>query len=133
MADVATFVYVYADSRHDQPIAVVFPKKEKIAEWESRGITDIQHSDVVKKEILESLAKIHKVYEMRGFERISDVVIETEEPTNENGLMTPSMKPQYASFKRRFGEELEACYRRIEEKNKKEKEEQQQQQQPNNQ
>ncbi|KAK8866684.1 hypothetical protein M9Y10_009651 [Tritrichomonas musculus] len=129
MADVATFVYVYADSRHDQPIAVVFPKKEKIAEWQARGITDIQHSDVVKQEILESLAKIHKLMEMRGFERISDIVIELEEPTNENGLMTPSMKPQYATFKRRFGEDLEACYRRVEERKQKEKEAAQEHQQ----
>ncbi|OHT16889.1 AMP-binding enzyme family protein [Tritrichomonas foetus] len=123
MADIVSFVYVYADSHHDQPIAVVFPKQEKIQEWTARGITDIKNSEIVKEEIVNSLDKIHKLMGMRGFERITSVVVETEEPTIENGLLTPSQKPQYASFKRRFNDSLDAVYRQIEEKKRKEEEE----------
>ena len=120
MADIVSFIYVYADPSHDQPLAVVIPRKDKIEEWQSRGISDVCNSDVVKKEVVDSLLKVFNDRKLRGFERITHVIIDTEEPTIDNGLLTPSMKPQYASLKRRYGEELQSLYRQIEMKKEQE-------------
>ncbi|KAH0792786.1 AMP-binding enzyme family protein [Histomonas meleagridis] len=122
-ADVLSFIFIYADSSHDQPIAVVFPKQEKIEEWNSRGITDVKDSQVVKDEIIKSLEKVFIEKKMRGFERITNVVVETEEPTIENGLLTPSLKPQLNSFKKKYLNALENLYQQIEKKKKEKAEE----------
>lgn len=112
-ADILSFIYIYADSHHDQPLGVVFPKQEKIKEWEARGILDFNESDVVKEEIIASLNKVFVERGLRGFERITNVIVEKEEPTIENGLLTPSMKPQFASFKRKYLDSLENLYSKI--------------------
>ena len=120
MAEIVSFIYVYADPSHDQPLAVVIPRRDKIEEWQSKGITNICESEVVKKEVVDSLLKVATDRKLRGFERITHVIIDTEEPTIDNGLLTPSMKPQYASLRRRYGEQLNSLYRQIEQKKEKE-------------
>ncbi|KAH0792240.1 AMP-binding enzyme family protein [Histomonas meleagridis] len=127
-ADCVSFIYIYADSNHDYPLAVVFPKKEKIKEWEARGITDVTQSEVVKKEIVDSLLAVHKEMGMRGFERITNIIVETDEPTVENGFLTPSMKPQLGKLKNKYSAVMDELYRQLEEKKKAEAEAQAQNQ-----
>jgi long-chain acyl-CoA synthetase len=112
-ADIAQFVFVYAHSMYDMPIAVVFPKPEKVREWQDAGIRDIRNDPRVHREINDSLARVHEQRKLRGFERIAGVLVDTVEPTIENGLLTPSMKPQYAAFKRKYEADLLALYERI--------------------
>ena len=113
MADLVSFIYVYADSRHNEPLAVVIPKASKISEWEGQG-KDVKNDPSVKEELVASLHKIYEEYKLRGFERITHIVVDTQEPTVENGLLTPSMKPQFASLKAKYGEQLNALYESIE-------------------
>jgi len=68
----------------------------------------------VKAEIVASLLDVFKERQLRGFERIRNVIIDTVEPTVDNGMLTPSMKPQFASLKRRYVAELEILYTQIE-------------------
>jgi long-chain acyl-CoA synthetase len=109
-ADVASFVYVYANSRYDQPVAVVFPKPEKIEQWREMGITNVRDDERVQKEVMDSLMRVFQERKLRGFERIGAVLVDTEEPTIENGLLTPSMKPQFASFRKRYEDDLIGLY-----------------------
>jgi long-chain acyl-CoA synthetase len=117
-ASTIAFIYVYADSRHDEPLAVVVPKKEKIMEWAAEGIEDVCESERVRQEIVADLAKTHTAHGLRGFERITHLFVDTVEPSVENGLLTPSMKPQFASLKRRYLERFESLYFEIEEAKK---------------
>jgi long-chain acyl-CoA synthetase len=112
-ADLAAFVYVYANSKYDQPVAVVVPKKEKIEQWQSSGIQDIISDQSVNEEVMESLKKVHKERGLRGFERIGGVIIDLEEPTMENGLLTPSQKPQLVACKKRYEERLLELYETV--------------------
>jgi long-chain acyl-CoA synthetase len=102
-ADVASFVYVYANPLHDRLVAVVFPNERKLKEWEGR---DLPNDQGVRSEILASLKRVADTRGLRGFERISSFLIDTVTPTIENGLMTPSFKPQYAALKRKYEPEL---------------------------
>lgn len=95
-------IYVYADSHHDSPAAVVVPTKELISKWASQGITNIADSDVAKKEMLQALAEETTRAKLRGFERISAVVLDTEEFTVENGLLTPTQKPQWQALRKKY-------------------------------
>jgi long-chain acyl-CoA synthetase len=110
MADVACFVYVYANSSYDRPVAVVFPKHDKIAQWQAKGINDVVQSDEVQREAIASLDRVFKERNMRGFERITHCLIDTIEPSIENGLLTPSMKPQYAALRKKYEPALLQLY-----------------------
>jgi long-chain acyl-CoA synthetase len=112
-AELAAFVYVYANSTFDQPVAVVVPKKEKIEQWQSRGIQDVTNDPVVREEVMESLKKVHKDRGLRGFERIGGVVIDLDEPTVDNGLLTPSLKPQLVACKKRYEPRLLELYETV--------------------
>lgn len=57
-ADIGTFVYVYANSTYDEPVAVVIPKPEKVKEWEESGVKDITKDKRVHDECVQSLRKI---------------------------------------------------------------------------
>ena len=114
MADILSFIFVYADPNHDQPIAVAVPKKEKIDEWNKQGITDIKNSEQVHKEIIESLQRVFDQRKLRGFERIRYVIVETFEPTVENGFLTPSMKPNLGRLRKEYEQQLLALYDKVE-------------------
>ena len=109
-ADACSFVYIYADSMHDLPIAMCVPKPELIEKWKAAGIQDITKDESVKKELLESLDRVFAKSKLRGFEKIKKILVETEEPTIENGLLTPSMKPQYAALKRKYEQRFLEIY-----------------------
>ncbi|KAK8886266.1 hypothetical protein M9Y10_041727 [Tritrichomonas musculus] len=116
MADAVSFIYVYANPKYDQPIAVVVPKKELIEKWEAQGIKDIKTDREVHKEILESLQKVYVQRKLRGFEKIKFIIIDTFEPTVENGLLTPSMKPALSKLKIKYEQQLLDLYQMISEK-----------------
>lgn len=80
---------------YDEPVAVVIPKPEKVKEWEESGVKDITKDKRVHNECIQSLRRIFDQYHKRGFERITHILVDTFEPTVENGLLTPSMKPHY--------------------------------------
>jgi long-chain acyl-CoA synthetase len=104
------FIYVFADSMHDAPVALVFPTQPKIKEWAAAGVRDIPNSSDVHKHIIAALNEVAEAQKLRGFERIKRVLVDTIEPSIENGLVTPSMKPQYNTIKQRYGDALRALY-----------------------
>jgi len=109
-SDVASFVFVYADASHDKPVALVVPKGEKIAEWNKLGILDIKNDPTVHQDIINSFEKVFNQRNLRGFERIVRVLVETTEPTVDNGLLTPSMKPQFPALRKKYESELKKLF-----------------------
>ena len=99
--DVAN-IYIYADSHHDFPAAVVVPVPSVIEKWKALGITDPTNSKQAIDEMLQNLNECHKEQHLRGFERLKTIIIETEDFTIENGLLTPSMKPQWTSLRKKY-------------------------------
>lgn len=95
-------IYIYADSMHDGPAAVVVPNKEIIKEWKLKGIDEFQNSEVCKKEILSYLNECASNNKLRGFEKIKYILLDNVEFTIDNGLLTPSMKPQWQSLRKKF-------------------------------
>lgn len=112
LADAINFIYIHADSLHGEPIAICWPKKELIEKWKSQGISEdeIPNSKACKDEIIASLLEQYKKRKLRGFEKINHIIIKLEEPTVENGLLTPSQKAQLTKIKNKYLPELNALY-----------------------
>ena len=113
LAPACGFIYVHADSKHGEPIAIVWPKPSYIEKWTNAGIKDIENSQVVHDEIVADLAEVHKFRQLRGFEKIKHVLVRLDEPTVENGLLTPSLKAQLNKIKIKYLDELNALYQEI--------------------
>jgi long-chain acyl-CoA synthetase len=98
------FIYVYGSPQHEYPVAVVVPTREKLKIWEENGIDS--QSKQAHDELAANLLEVFTERKMRGFERITKFIIEPNQPTIENGLLTPSLKPQFASWKRKYEKQL---------------------------
>ena len=68
-------IFVYADSHHSQPVAVVVPTDGCIDSWVGRGITAFQSSEIARLELLKELHETSKKLKMRGFERILNIIL----------------------------------------------------------
>jgi long-chain acyl-CoA synthetase len=113
LADVVDFVFVHADPKHSEPVAIVWPKPGCIEAWNAKGISDIEASDDVKKEVVASLKRVHEQRKLRGFERINHVLVKLDPPTVENGLLTPTLKAQLRKIEGKYKAELDELYRTI--------------------
>ncbi|OHT04328.1 AMP-binding enzyme family protein [Tritrichomonas foetus] len=109
-AEGVEFIYTYADSTHNHPVAVVIPTRHFIDEWEKRGIKDFVNSDVCAKEIVENMEKAAENEKLRGFERINQIILDDTEFTVENGLLTPSQKPKLSAMRSKYEARLIELY-----------------------
>ena len=103
-------VFVFADSHHNQPVAVVVPSDELIEEWRGRGIVNFANSECAKAEILKGMKERWESAGLRGFERILDIIIEPVSFTQENGLLTASSKLQIRSLRTKYEARLLELY-----------------------
>jgi long-chain acyl-CoA synthetase len=107
-------VYVYADSHHDAPLAVVVPGPELTGQWELQGIAKFIGNAEAEAQVIALLNKTAEKQKLRGFERIAQVLLDNEEFSIENGLLTPSMKPQWPSLKKKYEASLIELFKRKE-------------------
>ena len=106
-------VMVYGEQR-PYNVAVVVPDIEYLEKWAAENGLD--SSD------LEALMEDEKVQELftnelnRGqasikrYERVRDFVLEPDEFTPENGMLTPSLKVKRRAVMAKFGDEIDAMY-----------------------
>lgn len=92
---------------YDEPVAVVVQKPEKVKEWEESEVKDITKDKQVHNA---NLRRIFDQYHIRGFERITHILVDTFEPTVENGLLTPAMKHQYEALRKKYEPALLELY-----------------------
>lgn len=101
-ADGVANIYIYADSHHDFIVAAVVPTPILIERWKSLNIFKPNDSPIAKEVLLAGLKECHLKNRLRGFERIERIYIDLEDFTIENGLLTPSMKPQWQALRKKY-------------------------------
>lgn len=99
-------IYVYANSHHDSLMAVVVPEDKLIEEWKKSGISDFKNSRAAEEQILKKLLAQAEEKRLRGFEKIKRVLIDDQEFTVDNGLLTPSMKLQWKALMQKYEPQL---------------------------
>lgn len=73
-------IFVYSDSHHNYPVAVVVPTKSCIKDWLERlGITSFTDSVITKKEMLAILEERAKSLNLRSSEYIGDIILEKDD------------------------------------------------------
>jgi len=106
-------IMVYGEQRPHN-IAVVVPDAEYLAKWADENgldssdlealLTDAKVKDLFKIEINRGQSSI------KHYERVRDFVLEAEEFTPENGMLTPSLKVKRRAVMAKFGDEIDAMY-----------------------
>jgi long-chain acyl-CoA synthetase len=103
-------IFVFADSHHSQPVAVVVPTEIAIEDWRGRGILNLEGSESAKNEILRNLHEKAEQCNLRGYERILDIILEPVPFTQENGLAGPLLKPELAALRSKYEARLLELY-----------------------
>ena len=103
-------IYVYADSTHNHPVAIVIPTEKQISEWKAKGIEDCTTSEIANQEMITNLEMLAKERKLRGFEKLPAIILDTDDFTVENGLLTPSLKPQLSKLRAKYEYRLIELY-----------------------
>ncbi len=95
-------------------VAVIVPEPEGLKRWATeRGLaTDpyaqlLQHPDV-KRLMLDEVSK--HTQEIKGFEKVRDLLLVADDFTVDNGMLTPSMKLKRREVLNRYGASIDALY-----------------------
>lgn len=106
-------VMVYGEQRPHN-VAVVVPDLEYLSKWAAENGIDTSNPDaLVAEEKVKTLIKteINRAQsDIKHYERVRDFVLDAEEFTPENGLLTPSLKIKRRAVMARFGDEIDALY-----------------------
>uniref|UniRef100_A0A915HRB1 long-chain-fatty-acid--CoA ligase n=1 Tax=Romanomermis culicivorax TaxID=13658 RepID=A0A915HRB1_ROMCU len=109
--------YVYGDNRKSYLVSVVVPNKEllqKVAR-ERFGLKDVPFEKLCKDEKI--LQMIHDDIILEGhkaglqsFEQAKRIVLDAQQFTVENGLLTPTLKSRRNALKEKYKKEIEKMY-----------------------
>lgn len=107
-------VMVYGEQRPHN-VAVVVPDIEYLTKWageEGLDTSDL-HALLAEPKVKELLkTEIDRAQSsIKQYERVRDFVIEAEEFTPENGMLTPSLKVKRRAVMAKFGDEIDAMYK----------------------
>ncbi|EAY06876.1 AMP-binding enzyme family protein [Trichomonas vaginalis G3] len=103
-------IYIYADGHHNHPIAVVIPTEQQIKEWKEAGIENFKESKIAHDDMIKNLDELAKARNLRGFEKLTAILLDDVKFTIDNGLLTPSQKPQLSKLKNKYEARLIELY-----------------------
>jgi long-chain acyl-CoA synthetase len=95
-------IYVYGDSHYDFLGAAVVLGSGLLDFWKDEGVTDFIDSRVVEDDILKRLNDVGVHNRLTRFEMIKVVVIDTEEFSVDNGLLSSGLKLQFAALRKKY-------------------------------
>lgn len=95
-------IFIFADSQLDYPIAVVIPTELQQREWKTRGIYDFVCSQSCEEEFIKRFDQIARNKHLRSFEFIKMIVLDNEEFSIENGLLSYDNQLQIQTLKKKY-------------------------------
>ena len=111
-------IFVYGESLKNYLIAVVVPSSNAVIDFlNSKGINanrdnykNYFEDKDLKKEILDSMEKLGRSNDFKGFEVIKKIYLSPEPFTTENDIVTPTLKVKRHVAKNYFKKQLDAMY-----------------------
>ena len=112
-------IFVYGDSLQRFLVAIVVPDFDVLTKWaSSNGLGSLasdperlcQHARV-QQLLFSDMGRVAKREQLRGFERVERILLIAEEFTQENGLLTPSMKLKRHQAKLHFQQAIQTLYK----------------------
>jgi len=107
--------FVFGDSYQAQLVAVIIPDEEKLLNWAKKNnisgdFKSLCSNPRVKELILENMTKVGKESKLNGFEFVKDIHLDFELWTNENGILTPTLKLKRNDCYERYKKYIELMY-----------------------
>lgn len=111
-------MYVHGDSLQNELIAIVIPDVETITPYAKKnnipgGMKEWVNNKQIRDMILADMAKEAKKAQLRGFEVVKSIHLDSEPFSVENGLLTPTMKLKRNETKQKYIKELTSMYKQI--------------------
>merc|ERR1712154_678877 len=108
-------IFVYGNSFENYLVAIIVPDFEALSQVE--GIGDIKKGDLNKNgKVVELIKADMKIQEnnakLNGFEKVKKFRLHREEFTNDNGLLTISMKLKRNVARQRFQKDIDQLYKK---------------------
>jgi long-subunit acyl-CoA synthetase (AMP-forming) len=91
-------------------VAVIVPTEITVEDWRGRGILNLERSESAKNEILRNLHERAEQCNLRGYERILDIILEPVPFTEENGLAGPLRQPHLSALRSKYEARLLELY-----------------------
>lgn len=104
------YIYVFADSHHNQPVAVVMPTANCIEDWKGRGIKIFESSQIAREEMLKKLDETAEKLKLRRFEKIYDIILEQGIYSDKNDGSSSSLKPHLTQLRLKYESRLVELY-----------------------
>jgi len=118
--ELVTQAYVHGDSLQSTVIAIIVPAEPAIksfatehGELASLSFEDLCKNPTVKKHVLKEITAFGKKNDLKGFENIKGVYLESTEFTIENDFLTPTFKLKRDIAKKHYSKEIEEMYAEI--------------------
>jgi len=106
-------IMVIASSHHNPLLAFVQPRKASLESKFGDSWEKACKSNEMKKEVLESLAKIWKENGLKSIERISEVILFPEEWSPDNGFLTAAMKINRTEITKKHKDEIDETFEKL--------------------
>jgi long-chain acyl-CoA synthetase len=103
-------IYVFADSHHNRPVAVVVPTDNAVEDWKGRGIIDFANSEIARNEVLKALNERADRLNLRKSERILNVMLESNVTSDDIVLMGQSRGKNWRALRSKYEDRLLELY-----------------------
>ncbi|XP_072165185.1 long-chain-fatty-acid--CoA ligase 5-like [Diadema setosum] len=112
-------VFVYGDSTKASMVGIVVPDPDVIPGFAEKlgvkgSLTELCQDERVKSAILTSMNEQGSSEGLLGFEQVKDICLHAEPFSEENGLLTPSLKNKRPDITKAFAAEIEDMYSNLE-------------------
>ena len=111
-------VFVYGDSTRNFLIAIVVPDKHAVLDWYKQKFNkdgkfkEICDMPELKQDIQADFNAIQKKNKLRGIEKIRDLIIDSEQWTVENDLLTPTFKLKRKAVQNKYSALIDSTYKK---------------------
>ena len=111
-------VFVYGDSTRNFLIAIVVPDKHAVLDWYKQKFNkdgkfkEICDMPELKQAIQADFNAIQKKNKLRGIEKIRDLIIDSEQWTVENDLLTPTFKLKRKAVQNKYSALIDSTYKK---------------------
>lgn len=111
--------FVYGDSLQSTLIAVIVPDEEVLKGWAKenkmadKSFAELCSADEVNKFILKTVQAHGKAHDLKGFENVKAIYLESELFSVENNLLTPTFKIKRQDVQAKYQKELASMYAAI--------------------
>ncbi|GIY28473.1 hypothetical protein CDAR_87882 [Caerostris darwini] len=109
---------VYVDGHSDQEfvVGIVVPEKQVFLKWAKRkgfegDFETLCQNKEVKAAVLEDLWKIGKKRNLNSLQQVGNILLTTEAFSQDNGLLTPTLKLKRSSARQKFEQDFLALYK----------------------